>query len=190
MGEKSKEWVITSTTDKDPESLEEIAILTEDEEHTLDKLIGKNFLVEIREGLEHFDPVIQKIVVRSLDNILALFHEIGHGVVADDPVIKKIVNKVEGGVRVGKRLEDFDLEEINELVLIRAERMASAYALKKIREIKQRKGINLLEEKSAAEIKNTVESAIRSHFINIKNTREYQEKLEKLLKELFKNKKK
>ena len=186
----NKEWIITSTKEGHPKSLSEIAILTDEEYFTLDQCIGKDFSVSkpiLQFEGSHYNDVLKTIILKSVEDIIILFHEIGHAVLEtekSDIITKKIPGKIEGKIRMGENINDLNLEEINELIRIRSERMASAYALRKIREIRKEHGIDLLHGKSFDEVKSQIDSGINSYFYQISNTKEYKEKIEKLLKRL------
>ena len=193
MKNRGSEWLITSTREGDPERLSEVAMMSEDDEFTLDEVFGEDFNLEISNNpfeSPHFVHSLEKVVIKNLEDILVLFHEASHGITNErDPIARKINSRLKGRIQDKGNLDDLDLEEIKELLLIRAERMASAYALKKIREIKKQKGIDLLEDQSFDSVRKRIHDGVESVFDKIQSTKEYKEKFNALQKALLKNKK-
>ena len=194
MRKEVPEWLITSTHGGDPERLSEIAIMSDEDELALDEIFNRDFDVEISDNLfesSHFVHSLQKVVLKNLEDILVLFHEASHGITDNqDPVVKKIKGKLEGMIRAGEMSDNLDMAEIQELLTIRAERMASAYALKKIREIKKQRGIDLLDGQDFNSVRDRIHHGIESAFDKIKSTKEYKDKFNALREAMLKSKKK
>lgn len=178
-----EEFIVTSTTSEKPKLLSEIAVVTENQILALDKLVGKDFAVELLDTnipIDHFQHVFQKIVIRNFDDLLIILHEAGHGIADEkDKLAKKIKGKIEARVRTGGQIQ-FSIEEVADILRVRSERIASAFALRKLRELKEKVGIDLLADGAKYKILARIHLGIESAFGSLSTIKEYKNRLKRL----------
>lgn len=187
VNRKNNEWTVTSTHEGEPSNLSEIAIVTEHDTIMLDELIGHNLDVEITRNPFRFDEAVGgKIIIHTINDIFAMFHEIGEVMVDQkDKVIKKTRGKMMGKTLSGSLKDDFNIDEVVSLIRIRGERLASAYALRMIRKVRDKYGIDLLKDTPWDKLKGEIHFSISKQMGIITSIPEYKQKLTLLQEKLF-----